>query len=230
MKTNPTDQPGGRAKWPLVVAVIMLGCGLLIGFVVGFKILQGRGPSAVRIFEGLSAPLPVPNGATLLKSEREGYGLYFGKGRERIEWSRRLLLDVTNLTQTQIEDEVCKLYQAWFDNVTNAPRSFWRGVDCLPGGVMISGALSYQKFSFGSFGWTWNRRYRHDTEHFRCEIHMELMDFDEIRPGTDFPQRYSVEGPGSEVRRQRVMHIILSLEGRDLSDIDRVSDMTIKNE
>ena len=229
MKSNLIHLLTSRSKISLLIAAIMTGGGILIGFAIGIQTPREHGPSAVQIIRGLSTPLPVPEGATLLKSRRESCGVYLEKrGLERIAWSHRLILDVTNMTQTQIQNEVHKLYQAWFDNITGTPRGFYWD-NRRSETVMISGALSYQKFSFVG-GWTWGQVYHYITDHLHCEINTEVMDFDELRPGTDFPQRYPVEGPGHDVRRQRVMHIFLSLDARGLSDVERASKMTIQDQ
>lgn len=212
MRTETRRCAGGHVWVAVVVAIAALGCGVLIGFLAGT-----RRPSAQRVVDSLATPLPIPSGAKLLK-RFDGGGGTSGRNWDQVSRGMGVALDVTGMTREQIE-AIPEFYESYFNKCFPdlIEDSHWEWVDWEweTQGLGILGSLKSQNFSTGyGASWSWRRRGRVLAEHLYCEVYAEVMDFDELQPGSDFPARYPVKMLTDPIKGQRVMYVRLTLKGK----------------
>jgi len=203
----------------VVVAIAALGCGVLIGSLSG-----RRGPSAQSIADGLSIPLPVPDGAKLLKLfgpdtiNAKVIIIDGGYVSGYVSWRTGIALDITGMAPAQVE-VIPKFYESFFDRAcpdipkcgywssdyTGATRGFTR---------FVTGQAPPEGWTIAAGGrWTWGMRAHAVTSNLFCEVDAEVMDFDHLGNSALWEHK-GVLDLNAPVKGQRVMYVKLTFQGQ----------------
>jgi len=224
MNAHPISPGLVKFKWAMrLFVVLVIGAGL--GFVlrpVAERQLFGGPPTTDTVIDALIQPVPIPDGATILRESRGGCG----GGGSTVTWHTSMILDVTGLTKSQIK-AIPEFYTSYFkDRIPGLAVGLGWQYDRYESGsnaVARMGANKYTTAS-GAAG-CWRRRARAIGENLFCEVYVEVADFD-VDPRRGSPQvvfytrmpinDFDWDGPETPVQGRRVMYVQFSFVGSGL--------------
>jgi hypothetical protein len=211
------------------VSVLVAVASFVAGIAFGFFAPCFVGPSAQRIADGLSMPLPIPNGAKLLKQfgPDSGSGITFGAGNRYFFWRTGIALNITNMTKAQVE-AIPEFYESYFNKALPDELAGFRWY--TSGGDMA--ATGFTRFPAGQMppegwtivsggAWTWRMWGNIEARNVLCEVHAEVMDFDHLENSAMW-KKIAVLDLNSPIKEQRVMYVRLRLRGQGLRNVQRV--------
>jgi len=223
---NAHQIPSGlvKFKWAMrLFVVLVIGTGL--GFVlrpVAERQLLGGPPTTDTVIDALVQPVPIPEGATIQREWRGGYG----GGGSTVTWHTSMILDVTGLSKSQIK-AIPEFYTSYFK-------------DRIPG-LAVGLGWQYDTYEsasnavarMGTNDYTtargaadcWRKRARAVGENLFCEVYVEVADFD-VDPHRGSPDvvfytrtpihDFDWDGSETPVQGQRVVFVQFSFVGSGL--------------